>query len=113
MTGNNGAEAFGRRAQQGRTTLPLGGDEWAVLNVVAEHGEIRGTGKVADLAFGSSNASRDERILRVSKALTGLRDYRLVEWSEDDGGVVLWALAPGVHMTNLALLFGRMRNSQG
>lgn len=113
MTGNNGAEAFGRRAQQDRTSLPLGGDEWAVLNVVAEHGEIRGTGRVADLAFGSAKASRDERILRVSKALTGLRDHRLVEWSEGDGGVVLWALAPGVHTTNLALLFGRIRDSQG
>jgi hypothetical protein len=113
MKGNNGAEAFGRRAQQGRTSLPLGGDEWAVLNVVAEHGEICGTGRVADLAFGRLNASRDERILRVSKALTGLRDYRLVEWSEGGGGVVLWTLAPGVHMSNLARLFGRIRDSQG
>lgn len=113
MTGNNGAEAFGRRAAQGRTSLPLGGDEWTVLNVVAEHGEIRGTARIADLSFGSANASRDERIMRASKALTGLRDYRLVEWSEGEGGAVLWRLAPGVHMTNLALVFGKIRSGQG
>jgi hypothetical protein len=112
MTGNNGAEAFGRRAVLGRTGLPLGGDEWTVLNVVAEHGEIRGTARVADLAFGSVNGSRDERIMRASKALTGLRDYRLVEWSEDDGCAVMWRLVPGVHMTNLALVFGGFRTGQ-
>ncbi|GLZ74511.1 MULTISPECIES: hypothetical protein [Burkholderia] len=111
MTGNSGAEAFGRRAGQG-TGLPLGSDEWKVLNVVAEYGEIRGTGRVGDLAFGSANGSREERIMRASKALTGLRDYRLLEWSEDDGCAITWKLAQGVHMTNLALMFERARSGQ-
>ncbi|CAB3754623.1 hypothetical protein [Paraburkholderia humisilvae] len=113
MTGNNGPEAFGRCAVNGRTSLPLAGDEWTVLNVVAEHREIRGTAMVADLAFGRATASRDERVMRVSKALTGLRDYRLVEWSESEGGAVLWRLASGVCATNLALLFARSRPDQG
>ncbi len=112
MTGNSGAEAFGRRAVQGGTGLPLGSDEWKVLNVVAEYGEVRGTGRVGDLAFGSVNGSREERIMRASKALTGLRDYRLLEWSDDDGCAVTWKLAQGVHMTNLALMFGRARTDQ-
>lgn len=112
MTGKSGVEAFGRRAVQGGTGLPLGSDEWRVLNVVAEHGEIQGTGRVGDLAFGSVDGSREERIMRASKALTGLRDYRLLEWSEDDGCAVTWKLAQGVHMTNLALMFGRARTGQ-
>ncbi|ERJ38585.1 hypothetical protein L810_6802 [Burkholderia sp. AU4i] len=50
--------------------------------------------------------------MRASKALTGLRDYRLLEWSEDDGCAITWKLAQGVHMTNLALMFGRARTGQ-
>lgn len=107
MTGNSFGDGLAGAAHVVRGASSLGSDELAVLKTVARHGSIGGTRQVGAAAFDGQNLSPDERMMRASRALTTLRDQRLVEWREDEGSAIVWMLAEGVNVARLAELFGR------